>query len=91
MQFNSHSVQCKNALRAQDISAERYEISKKRFSSGAISVTDLNTAQSEMENAKSQYLNHLRTFWTDYYDLEKITLYDWILKRDINVDFDKIK
>lgn len=91
MQFNSHSVQCKNALKAQDISAERYEISKRRFTAGAISVTELNTAQSEMENAKSQYLNQLHTFWSDYYELEKATLYDWILKRDIDVDFDKIQ
>lgn len=90
MEFNSQAVQCKNSLKAQDISTERYEITKRQFSAGSISVTDLNTAQSEMENAKIQYLDQLQTFWTDYYELQKVTLYDWIIKSDITVDFDKL-
>lgn len=88
--FNSQQLQCKNALRAQDISAERYEISKRLFSAGSISVTELNTAQQEMESANTQYLRQLQTFWTSYYELQKLTLYDWIMKRDIEVDVNKI-
>ena len=90
MELNSQPMQCRNALRAQDISAERYEISKRMFTAGSISVTELNTAQTEMESAKAQYINQLQTFWVDYYDLQKSTLYDWILQKDIDVDFDKL-
>ena len=50
-------------------------------------MTDLNTAQQEMESAKSQYISQLQTFWTDYYTLQKSTLYDWINRMDIEVDF----
>lgn len=86
MQFNLQPVQCRDALRAQDIAEERYEIMRKRFETGAVSVTDLNTAQQEMELAKYQYLTQLSTFWNDYYYLQKYTLYDWILKKDIEVE-----
>lgn len=85
MQFNLQPAQCRDALRAQDIAEERYEIMRKRFETGTVSVTDLNTAQQEMESAKNQYLNQLSTFWNDYYSLQKSTLYDWINKRDIEM------
>ena len=88
--FNTQPSQCKDALRAQEIAEERYGITKRRFEAGAISVTDLNTAQQELESAKKQYIAILQTFWTDYYTLQKSTLYDWINLSDIHVDFDKI-
>lgn len=90
MQFNTQPQQCKNALRAQEIAEERYEITKKRFETGSVTVTELNTAQQELESAKMQYISLLQTFWTDYYTLQKSTLYDWINHSDIHVDFDKL-
>ena len=89
-QFNMQSGQCKNALRAQDIASERYEITKRRFETGAVTVTDLNTAQQESESARAQYIRLLQTYWTDYYTLRKTTLYDWIHRYDLDVDFDEL-
>lgn len=83
MQFNAQPLQCRNALRAQEIAVERYEIMRKRYETGSISVTDLNTAQQEMESAKAQYIHQLLTFWKDYYSLQKSTLYDWQRKADL--------
>lgn len=90
MEFNTKPLQCRNALRAQEIAVERYGIMRKRFETGTLSVTELNTAQQELETAKSQYIKLLSDFWTDYYSLQKSTLYDWINLRDISVDFDKL-
>ncbi len=90
VQFNTQPQQCKNALRAQEIAEERYEITKKRFGTGSATVTELNTAQQELESAKMQYISLLQTFWTDYYTLQKSTLYDWINHSDIHVDFEKL-
>ena len=87
LQFNMQSGQCKSALRAQDIADERYDITKRRFETGVVTVTDLNTAQQESENAQAQYIRQLQTFWTGYYSLRKSTLYDWIGQRDLTVDF----
>ena len=90
LQFNTQSAQCKNTLRAQEIADERYEITKRRFEAGAVTVTELNTAQQESESARAQYLRLLQTYWTDYYTLRKATLYDWIHGHDIDVDMEDI-
>lgn len=90
LQFNMQSDQCKNALRAQDIADERYGITKQRYEAGAVTVTDLNTAQQESEDARAQYIRQLQTFWTGYYNLRKATLYDWERKQDLTTDFDAI-
>lgn len=89
-QFNCRSTMYQTAVKAQDIALERYEISYKRFESGAISVTELNTAVQELESAENQYISQLQLYWTDYYTLRKATLYDWLQRRDITIDFDKI-
>ena len=86
-QFNMQSAQCAGALRAQEIADQRYEITKRRFETGVVTVTDLNTAQQESESAHAQYIRQLRTFWSGYYGLRKSTLYDWINQTDITVDF----
>ena len=90
LQFNMQSDQCKNALRAQDIADERYDITKQRYEAGAVTVTDLNTAQQEAENARAQYIRQLQAFWTGYYNLRKVTLYDWERKQDLTTDFDTV-
>lgn len=90
MQFNMLPDQCHDAMRAQEIAEERYAITRRRFENGAISVTELNTAQQELESAKAQYITQLKTFWYDYYSLQKSTLHDWINHFDLSVDFEEI-
>ena len=90
MQFNMQPQQCRDALRAQEIAEERYGITRRRFETGAISVTDLNTAQQELESAKAQYILQLETFWSDYYSLQKSTLHDWISGVDLMIDFEAL-
>lgn len=90
VRFGFQAEQCKLSLKAQDISKERYEITKKRFESGTISVTVLNTAIQEQEAAKAQYIGQLQQYWTGFYTLRKVTLYDWVNHRNLVVDVDNI-
>ena len=90
LRFNMQGMQCGNARRAQDIATERYDITKRRFEVGGITVTDLNTAQQEAETARAQYIQQLRQFWNGYYTLRKATLYDWIHHTDLSTDFDEV-
>lgn len=90
MQFAYQAEQCRTAKRAEEISAERYDISKRRFEEGTITVTDLNTALQEAETAKSQYISQLQTYWTDYYTLRRATLYDWQRGVKLTADYDKL-
>lgn len=90
MQFNNQAEQCRTSLRAQDIAAERYDIMKRRFENGAVTVTELNTAQEEYESAQHLYISQLQQFWTDYYGIQKLTLYDFIRNEDIRVNFNDL-
>ena len=58
-------------------SIKRYDITKKRYILGKITITDLNLAQQEQDRSLVQYLNSLENFWIDYYTLRRLTLYDF--------------
>lgn len=88
--FNIHTAQCHKAMRAYDIAVERYEITRRRFEAGSVTVTDLNTAWQEAENARTQYMRLLQSCWSTYYSLRRTTLYDWLNSRDISADFDTL-
>lgn len=69
--------------KAQEIALKRYEITKKRYILGKITITDLNLAQQEKDRAIVQYLNSLEKFWVDYYTLRRLTLYDFVTNKKI--------
>ena len=75
----------KTAKKAQEIALKRYEIAKKRFVLGKIGITDLNITLQEQDRSVLQYLNSLEKFWTDYYTLRRLTLYDFIKNEKIKV------
>jgi outer membrane protein TolC len=74
------------AKKAQEIAVRRYDITKKRFILGKITITDLNLALQEKDKSVLQYLNSLESFWIDYYTLRRLTLYDFIKNKKIEVE-----
>ena len=60
------------------------------FRRGTISVTEMNTAQTEKDEANQTYVSAMAAFWNYYYSLRRKTLYDFISHTDINVEFDKL-
>lgn len=90
MYFNNQAEQCKISRRALEIAEETYLMAYKRYENGAMSVTDFNVANNELESAQAQYLSQLNTFWSYYYTIQRLTLYDYIKNRNIDCDFDEI-
>ena len=86
-QFNNQRQQCIASRRAAGIAGERYALIMSKFRNGTATVTDLNTAQSENDEAMDRYITDLSNFWNYYYEIRKITLYDFISGKDIDVDF----
>ena len=72
--------------KAKEIAIKRYQITKERYILGKITITDLNLAQQEKDKAELEYLNSLQNFWTDYYTLRKLTLYDFINNKKIEAE-----
>ena len=86
MQFNRQGSQCEVSRKAEAVGRERFAAARERFLSGAISVTELNTAQSEMESAAIRYLQDLASWWQYYYAIRRMTLYDYMKKDQIGYD-----
>ncbi|MEK7257044.1 MAG: TolC family protein [Bacteroidota bacterium] len=76
-QFDLVRNQAALALRAYGISQKREEMTRNRYYIGKIGVTDLGIAISEKEGARRSYMSALQSFWLAYYDLRRITLYDF--------------
>lgn len=90
MQFNLQYEQCRDAARAEEIADERYTLTVQRFETGSISVTELNTALQEKESARAQHISQLRTYWSNYYDIQRHTLWNYVDNKEITTDFDKL-
>ncbi len=62
------------------MAAERYNVAQNRYLTGKVDITNLNIALSEKDTAKRSYLTALRDFWIAYFDLRRLTLYDFFAK-----------
>ena len=85
-QFNNQRQQCVASKRAMEIATERYSLMMDKFRSGNATVTDLTNAQNDSDSALSKYIGDLSNYWNYYYTLRKLTLYDFLARRDIDID-----
>ncbi|WP_207429762.1 TolC family protein [Pedobacter sp. SYSU D00535] len=69
--------QMQTNIEADQTAAERFEIARKRYLLGDLSITDLNIALQEKDQARRDYILSLKSFWTAYYNLRALTLYDF--------------
>ncbi|MBO8449407.1 MAG: TolC family protein [Bacteroidetes bacterium] len=89
-QFNSQRQQCMASERASRVARERYSLVMDRFRRGTASVMELNTAQSECDTATEKYIGDLSSYWSYYYAIRQLTLFDFIEGKDIEVDFEEL-
>ncbi|WP_246858870.1 TolC family protein [Chitinophaga sp. XS-30] len=86
-QFNIQQRLLASASKADTIAQLRYEITKQRYLIGKISITDLNLAQQEKDQASQNYINALRSYWNAYYTVRRLTLYDFERNEKIRYEF----
>lgn len=79
MEFNMQKDQLFIAAKADTVAQKRYDVTKNRYLIGQdISILDLNTAQMENDTEKKGYYMALRNYWMTYFQLRRMTLYDFI-------------
>jgi len=89
-QFNLQDDQLKIAATADTIAQKRYEVTKQRFLIGKIDVLDLNVADSEKDVARRNYITALRNYWSDFYGVRRLTLYDFIRDEKLDAQFESM-
>jgi outer membrane protein TolC len=90
LEFNLQSEQVLNSARADTIAQMGFDVTIRRFKIGKLDVTKLNLARNDLENARRAYINSLRKYWTSYYQIRQVTLFDFENGTDLTADFDKI-
>jgi outer membrane protein len=61
---------------ADSIATEKYQIAQERYVLGNLSITDLSIAFAEKDQAKRDFIGALRDYWSAYYQLRWLTLFD---------------
>jgi outer membrane protein TolC len=77
------------SAKADTVSAKQFEVARNRYIIGKISNTDLYNAQNDKDQAVVAYVQSLRTYWTSYYHLRRVTLYDFVAKAQLADDRQK--
>jgi len=85
--FNMQYNQVLIAAKSDTVAQKGYDITKERYLIGKISITDLNIAQKEADNSKSNYYSALWTYWRSYYEIRRLTLFDFEMNLPIMVDY----
>lgn len=75
--FNVMKDQLILTAEADSIASEKYKIARERYVLGDLSITDLSLAFQENDQAKRDYVQSLRDFWSAYYQLRYLSLYDF--------------
>ncbi len=91
MQFNMQKNQMKIAAKADTVAQKRFDVTQKRYMIGKVNdILELNNAQIDNDNARVGYYNALKSYWSSFYEIRKLTLFDFRDKRKISVDPESI-
>jgi outer membrane protein TolC len=86
-QFNLQSNQLKVAMKADYTAGKRNEVARKLYLLGKSTILDLNASISGKDTAKRNYINTLYNYWSLYYTLRSITLFDFEKNIPITEDY----
>lgn len=89
-QFNNQRAQLDIANEADAIAEKRYRTNVETFMIGRISTLDLNDAQVSKDEARQKHIRELYYYWSYYYQLRSLTLWDFEKNTNIDADFEAI-
>ena len=65
------------AQKSDEIAQRRYQVAQNRYLIGKIDITNLFIAQNEKDSARRGYISALRDYWTGWFELRRLTLYNF--------------
>lgn len=89
-QFNMQYDQVTIARKRREISRRRHDVAQKQYQLGKTTMTELNNAITDKDNAESDHIRALRTFWELHYTIRSITGYDFESELYLTADFEQI-
>ncbi len=74
------------SAKADTVAGKQFEVARNRYVIGKITNDALYLAQGEKDAAVLANVQALRNYWTAYYHLRRVTLYDFAAKREMTDD-----
>ena len=76
--FNMQQQQIIIAAKSDTIAQKSYTLTQLRYMAGKeVTFLDINNAQIQSDNALKNYFNVIMNYWKSYYELRRLTLFDW--------------
>ncbi|HCC71285.1 MAG TPA: TolC family protein [Bacteroidales bacterium] len=89
-QLNLQDDQVRIAAKSDTVAMKMYEVTKQRFLIGNVDVLELNNADTKKDENRRGYIQALNNYWTYYYNIRSLTLYDFEADRPLEYDFDEL-
>jgi len=89
-QFNLQDDQVRIAAKSDTVAQKMYEVTKQRFLIGKIDVLELNNADTKKDTNRRAYIQALQNYWTYYFNIRRLTLFDFEKGISLEADFEKL-
>ena len=89
-QFNLQAGKVEIAEKTDKTAERRNEVARKLYILGQSTILDLNASISEKDAAKRNYISALYNYWSLYYTLRSLTLYDFEKGIALTEDYDML-
>lgn len=86
-QFNLQLQRVRIAARTDETARRRHEVAYKLYLLGKSTILDLNASISEKDSARRNYLSALSTYWSLFYTLRSLTLFDFERNASLTEDY----
>ena len=87
--FNVQQGLIQSAEEARNLADMAYEATKERYLIGKVEISSLTLASNRKESARRNYISALKNYWLSYLKLRKLTLFDYLNNKPLNIDFEE--
>lgn len=87
-QFNLQAQRVRIAARTDETAQRRSDVARKLYLLGKSTILDLNASITEKDQARRNYITALYNYWSLYYTLRSLTLFDFEGKAPLTENYD---
>ena len=88
--FNLQAAQVRISAKSDTVAQKMFEVTKQRFLIGKIDVLELNNADTKKDQNRRGYIQALQNYWTYYFNMRQLTLFDFATRQPLVTDFEKL-
>lgn len=91
MDFKMQQRRLEIAAKSDTVARKSYEVARQRYLLDKVSITELTTSQINSDNSRVSYIRSLQNYWINYFQIRKLTMFDFRENREISINFDLLR